>query len=84
MSTIELSDLTRILAECAGQDEGVDLGGDIADTPWEDLGYDSLALMETMSRIEREYRVSVPEERMESLRTPADMLVAVNALLASV
>ncbi|MFD5756102.1 acyl carrier protein, partial [Streptomyces sp. NPDC127044] len=54
MSTSEftLDDLRRILQEGAGVDEGVDLDGDILDEPFEVLGYESLALLETGSRIE--------------------------------
>lgn len=41
MDRIGLSDLTRILRECAGEEEGVDLDGDVLDLNWMELGYDS-------------------------------------------
>jgi act minimal PKS acyl carrier protein len=82
MRTLRIEDLTRIMRECAGEDEAVDLNGDILHTPLEELGYDSLALLETTSRIEREYQVSLPEEMVADFRTPADMLKVVNACLS--
>lgn len=84
MTTMEIEDLTRIMRECAGEDESVDLNGDILHTPLEALGYDSLALLETASRIEREYKISLPEEVVAEFRTPADVLKVVNTCLPGV
>jgi hypothetical protein len=50
---LTLEGLTTILKAAVGTDEGVDLGGDILDVEFAGLGYDSLALMEAGSRIER-------------------------------
>ncbi|MFD0346149.1 acyl carrier protein [Kitasatospora aburaviensis] len=36
-----------------------------------DLGYDSLAVLETVSRIEREYGIRIPEDALSAVRTPA-------------
>ncbi|MER5704764.1 acyl carrier protein [Micromonospora sp. NPDC002296] len=69
-----IDDLRRILAECAGEDESVDLGGDILDTPFNDLGYDSLALMETASRINHEYGVKIADEEIATAETPRALL----------
>ena len=59
---VELPDLRRILLEGAGAVQGVDLNGEILDSSFEDLGYDSIAIMETAARISREYGVD-PLER---------------------
>ncbi|MGW6582581.1 acyl carrier protein [Streptomyces globisporus] len=82
MSTQEftLVDLKRILLEGAGADEGVDLDSDTAlTTDFVSLGYDSLALLETGGRIEREYGVSLDEEIFANGLTPNGLLTAVNA-----
>ncbi|MFC3350725.1 acyl carrier protein [Streptomyces echinoruber] len=72
-----LEDLRRILAECAGEGDFLDPRVDIADTSFTDLGYDSLALLETAARIEQEFGVSLPEDLIATLDTPRSLLAAV-------
>lgn len=79
--TLTLEDLKRILREGAGADESVDLDGDILDSDFDDLGYESLALLETGGRIEREYGVSL-EDVLAEAATPRLLIEAVNAQLA--
>ncbi|MBT3165338.1 acyl carrier protein [Streptomyces sp. Vc74B-19] len=76
-----LEDLKRILREGAGADEGVDLDGDILDTDFGLLGYESLALLETGGRIEREFGITLDDETLTDAATPRSLLEAVNALL---
>ncbi|MEU3554293.1 acyl carrier protein [Streptomyces fragilis] len=78
-----LDSLKRILLEAAGMAEDVDLGGDILDTDFEDLGYESLALLETGSRIEREYGITLDDSVLTEARTPRALIDAVNAHLMS-
>ncbi|WP_327208863.1 acyl carrier protein [[Kitasatospora] papulosa] len=77
MKGFTLADLKRVMRECAGEGENVDLDGDILDAPFENLGYDSLALLETATRIERELGVRMPEEVLSGARTPRLLLDAV-------
>ncbi|MDT9693698.1 acyl carrier protein [Streptomyces sp. P9(2023)] len=77
-----LDDLRRILLEGAGAEEGVDLDGDILDEQFEALGYESLALLETASRIEREYGISLDEDVLADAQTPRALIAAVNAQLS--
>lgn len=81
MATFTLDDLKRTILACAGQDESVDLTGDISDTAFSELGYDSLAVMETAARVEREYHVDLPEEEVGELKTPHDFIDFVNGRL---
>jgi act minimal PKS acyl carrier protein len=77
-ATITIDDVRRILVACAG--EGTwKLWGDISGVEFEDLGYDSLALMETAARIEDEFAVRIPENDMASVRTPGELVELVNA-----
>ncbi|MCG8971667.1 acyl carrier protein [Streptomyces sp. CL12-4] len=78
-----LDDLRRILREAAGADEGVDLDGDILGTEFEALGYESLALLETGGRIEREYGITLDDDTLAEARTPGELVDAVNALLTA-
>ncbi|WSQ09447.1 acyl carrier protein [Streptomyces sp. NBC_01231] len=72
-----LEDLRQMLAECAGEGDSVGIQGDISDTPFTDLGYDSLALLETIARIERDFGVALPEDLVATLDTPRSLLTEV-------
>ncbi|MCQ9131930.1 MULTISPECIES: phosphopantetheine-binding protein [Streptomyces] len=76
-----LDDLRRILLEAAGADENIDLGGDILDTAFEVLGYESIALLETGGRIEREYGIVLDDDDLSDELAPRDLIEAVNAQL---
>jgi act minimal PKS acyl carrier protein len=78
-----LPDLRRILLEAAGTDENVDLDGDIADLDFTDLGYESLALLETAGRIERTYDISLDEDALADARTPRALIDLVNTHLSA-
>ncbi|MFC9932106.1 acyl carrier protein [Streptomyces sp. NPDC127190] len=81
--TFTIDDLKRILLEGAGAEEGVDLDGDILDTDFEELGYESLALLETGGRIEREYGILLDDDIFADNRTPRALVAAINDQLAS-
>jgi act minimal PKS acyl carrier protein len=74
-----LDDLKRILIAGAGADETVDLDGEITDRRFEDLGYESLALLETLGRIENEFDISLDDSVLTGESTPAQLIDAVNA-----
>jgi act minimal PKS acyl carrier protein len=78
-----LDDLRRILLEGAGADEEVDLDGDILDKEFVHLGYESLAMLETASRIEREYGVTLDDDLLGHAATPRVLIEAVNVSLAA-
>lgn len=80
---LTIDDLVRILTETAGEDEGVDLNGDILDRSLRELGYDSLAMMETAARIQQEFGVRVPDDIVMELDTPREVLDAVNGLASA-
>ncbi|MBV9446010.1 MAG: acyl carrier protein [Streptosporangiaceae bacterium] len=75
-----IEDFRRILIACAGETDAIACD-DFSDIPFEDLGYDSLALMESAARIEQEFGVKVPEEKMSELRTPRDAIELLNDML---
>lgn len=77
-----INDLRRVLASCAGESDNTRWGGDILDWDFDDLGYDSLARMETAARIEQRYGVHIPDEHITELRTPRQLLDFVNGALA--
>ncbi|MGI5151559.1 acyl carrier protein [Plantactinospora sp. CA-294935] len=76
-------DLKRILREGAGSDESIDLDGDILDISFDELGYDSLALLETGGRIEREYGIRLDDDALSGEHTPRALVELVRGRLAS-
>ncbi|MEU4684882.1 acyl carrier protein [Streptomyces xinghaiensis] len=76
---VTLADLTRMLRESAGEEEGVDLDGDVLDTTFIDLGYDSLALLQVIGQIQREYGREIPDDAVVDAETPRALLELVNA-----
>ncbi|WKD32277.1 acyl carrier protein [Streptomyces xanthophaeus] len=82
-AALSLDEFTRILREAAGEDEAVDLSGDTADTPFTELGYDSLALLEVAGRIARDYGVSLADEELDAVETPRAFVDLVNEALSA-
>jgi minimal PKS acyl carrier protein len=65
-----LDDLREVMRACGGVDEGVDLESDIADISFEDLGYDSLAVLEMAAKLQNHLGVVIPDDVAEQLLTP--------------
>lgn len=74
---LTLDDLRGIMLTC-GTDEDVDLDGDITDTPVDELGFDSLAMLHVASLVQRRAGVSIPDHLALELRTPGAVLDFVN------
>ncbi|MFF7891594.1 acyl carrier protein [Streptomyces sp. NPDC007907] len=79
MPQFSLPRLVEIIRECAGDSDERDLDGDILDITYQDLGYDSIALLEISAKLEQELGVSIPGEE---LQTPRHTLQLVDARLA--
>lgn len=82
MSELTLSELKEIMRASAGVAEGVNLDGDIVDVEFADLGYDSLAVLELASQVERRYGIPIPDEAVSEMPTPGRALEFINARLA--
>ncbi|MEU5373666.1 acyl carrier protein [Streptomyces sp. NPDC005951] len=80
-NAITADDLRRILATSAGAADSGGLDGDALDKAFDDLGYDSLALMETASAIGREFGVMIPDDELFNLETPRALLELANGLV---
>jgi act minimal PKS acyl carrier protein len=79
MQTLTIDGLREIMRGVAGVDEAVDLDGDIVETTFTDLGYDSLAVLEVTAQIRRQHGLRVPDDAVGTLPTPGAMLAYVNA-----
>ncbi|QES39600.1 actinorhodin polyketide synthase [Streptomyces venezuelae] len=78
-----LDDLKRILVEAAGADEAAPPDDDILDTTFGDLGYESLALLETGGCIEREWGIALDDDTLSDALTPRELIRTVNERLAA-
>jgi act minimal PKS acyl carrier protein len=83
MDSFTAENLRAILLDCAGAAEHIDLDNDFVDTTFSDLGYDSLALLEVQSRIERNLTISLPDNTIRVAGTPGDAVAAINEQLAT-
>lgn len=80
---LTLDDLIRALRQAAGQQDAVDLDADVLDLTFEDLGYDSVMLLETYGWIEREHGIQLADSTLEDARTPRALLAAINGQLGA-
>jgi act minimal PKS acyl carrier protein len=81
VQSITLRQLETIMRECAGEDEAAQPLEQTPEQPFQELGYDSLALLETHSRIKRDFNVELHEEDLENAKTPRELVDLVNARL---
>ncbi|MFE2104390.1 acyl carrier protein [Kitasatospora sp. NPDC059463] len=81
MADLTLAALQEII-DSAIPEWGTTLTPENADLPFEELGVDSLALIETADRLQERYAVPIPDAAVDDLRTPRLTLAFVNAALA--
>lgn len=81
MSQLTLDDLREIMIAAAGEDDGVDLTLEILDIPFTELGFDSLAMLETVTLVKRRTGVAIADDELDSVSTPRALLVKVNTSL---
>lgn len=74
ITSFTLDDLKDIMRTCAGVDESVDLGSDIGDRAFEDLGYDSLAVLQMYSKIQNSLGFAIPDDAAQELTTPQSLV----------
>lgn len=78
-----IDELHGILVSCAGGGEFTEVPDDLADIPLDNLGYDSLALIETATRLKVEHGVVVPDEQITEVVTLGELLRLVNDRIAA-
>jgi aromatase len=75
-----MDDLKRMLSSSAVVAQPVDDGFGL-DVEFEELGYDSLALLDLAGRIQREYGIPMPDDAHTRMPTPREALALINAQL---
>ncbi len=81
MRLFSSDDLSGIMRQCAGLDHALSLDGAVLEISYEEMGFDSLALLEVQAEIERQLGVRFAEDAMELSSTPAITISYVNDLL---
>ena len=82
MRELTVEELKKIMRQCAGDDGGSAMDGDITDIRFDELGYDSLALLETAGHVQSEYGVMFAKDGLAEITTPGEFVRSINALLA--
>ncbi|HEY0167791.1 MAG TPA: acyl carrier protein [Jatrophihabitans sp.] len=81
---ISMEDLKRALREGSGVDESIDLDLKVETMTFEELGYDSLAILETGLRLGREHGVEIADDDLADVERPQELVSAINRALAMV
>ncbi|MFI6207685.1 acyl carrier protein [Streptomyces sp. NPDC051041] len=74
-------DLKEIMSRCTGETE--ELTEEHLAADFTDMGYDSLAVLEIASQIQREYGLQIPDEAIEEMNSPQAVIEYVNNSLAA-
>jgi minimal PKS acyl carrier protein len=74
MADLTVEELFEALIESAGDSELGIAPVDTLDVPFTEIGYDSLALMETAARISQRTGIPVDDEELLVAETPRQML----------
>ncbi|MER7700132.1 MULTISPECIES: acyl carrier protein [unclassified Streptomyces] len=82
MAELTIDELRTFLKSAMGEDESIDLSGDILDTRLTDLGFDSLAVIATTSSLEQHFGLKLPEDGISEIETPRDFLDVFNQQLS--
>ncbi len=83
MTEFTFEHLKRFMQECAGGEEPAGLDENALDESFPELGFDSLALLQMASLIEREFGVALPDEGLHKLDTPGKLIALVNEQLSA-
>lgn len=51
------------------------------DTSWEEIGADSIDLVDLITEIEDEFKISIPDEEFENLKTIGDLSDLIDQLM---
>ncbi|MFC8870494.1 acyl carrier protein [Streptomyces sp. NPDC057148] len=84
MAELTIDELKVFLLRAVGEDESIDLSGDILHASLPELGFDSLAVIATTSALEQHFGIKLGDDEASDLQTPTDFLDVFNRRLAQV
>ncbi|MFC0436773.1 acyl carrier protein [Kutzneria buriramensis] len=83
MTDFPLAELKRVVESCVGTDNAAEIEESTLDVELVELGLDSLAVYEVVTRLQDELGITVSDEEIDGLRTPRQVLEFVGGRLAT-
>lgn len=83
MQEFTLEELIELIETHAGEPEEGELDVTVVDVLFQELGYDSVQLLEVISHIKERYGLDLAEEILAEVRTPRQILDTINEILRS-
>ncbi|RPF24894.1 acyl carrier protein [Streptomyces sp. TLI_185] len=80
---LSLDGLVATIRRCAGDSDVAALDGDILDVSYQDLGYDSVAVLEIFAELGSEHGIAISDEEVFETMTPRQTLDLVNSRTVS-
>lgn len=81
MEELTLDELIRLIETHAGEPDEGELDVNVVDVLFEQLGYDSIRLLEVISQIKNRYGLDLSEEILSEMKTPRQTLDKINELI---
>ena len=81
MRELTVQGLRAIVEQCVGGDNTTAIDETTLDTEWTDLGLDSLALYEIVTRVQDDLAVAISDDEVDTFATPRLLLDSVNGTL---
>jgi acyl carrier protein len=81
MNQFTVADLKRTVDACVGADEVGVFDNSTADTSFAELGLDSLAVYELVTRLQDELKIPISDEVIETMKTPNLLIGFINGRL---
>jgi minimal PKS acyl carrier protein len=82
MKEMTQDEFKGFLLRAVGDDDSIDLSGDIRSASFAELGFDSLAIIDATAKIEQHYQIKLPESQTAGAATAGEFLDLVNGELA--
>ncbi|MBO1332639.1 acyl carrier protein [Streptomyces sp. VRA16 Mangrove soil] len=81
MSAFTLDEFRTLVDDTLDSEAAAALDETSLDTTFTDLGYDSLTVFELVTRIQDDFPVTISDEQLDELKTPAALIAYVAARL---
>ena len=78
---IDIKDVWNALIQGSGTDDADQLLSDLETKSFDDLGYDSLAVLETGLRLRRDTNSSAPDVEIAGVRNAHELITLINSYL---
>jgi act minimal PKS acyl carrier protein len=81
MSQFTMDDLRKTIDSCLGSNSTEPLTDANVDTKLDDLGYDSLSIIEFITKLQDDLHISITDEEIDDLHTPRAVIDFINRQL---